>query len=310
LYIIFALWALVGEAWTDQPPLTVDAYWRRVEDTRALLASMQEADHGQLQAVANEWDSITHVILADGTQVPVDHSYLVSLLRAEEPDLALLDHLLGALLEARDAWPRWAEHSYDPDVLQRILSRREFQWELEWELESPSWLQDLFSRLLEWLFRVQTAIADVVGRPISRFVLTVLGALILALVLSYALRGLMADLALDAELEEVQEGDVPLTAASALKRAQLLSEGKDYRSAVRYLYLSAILVLEERGLLRYDRSQTNREYLRSVSHLPRLVGVLRSVVDVFERVWYGYRPIDRDMYEQYEAQVRELERQK
>jgi hypothetical protein len=306
LSVLLALLCFGDRSLADQPPLAVDVYWQRVEDTRAQLASMQETDYRQLQAVANEWDNITHVILADGTQVPVDHSYLVSLLRADEPDLELLDRLLGALLEARDAWPRWAAHSYDPDVLQRILSRREFQW----ESESPSWLQDLVSRLLEWLFRVQTAIADVVGRPISRFVLTVLGALVLALVLSYALRGLMADLALDAELEEAQEGDVPLTAASALKRAQSLSEGKDYRSAVRYLYLSAILVLEERGLLRYDRSQTNREYLRSVSHLPRLVGVLRRVVDVFERVWYGYRPIDRHTYEQYEAQVRELERQK
>jgi hypothetical protein len=40
------------------------------------------------------------------------------------------------------------------------------------------------------------------------------------------------------------------------------SEG-DYRTAVRYLYLSLLLLLEEHGLLRYDRPLTDREYLQA-----------------------------------------------
>jgi len=256
--------------------------------------------------VADEWEDIAYVVLADGTQLPIDHSYLVSLFRADDPDLELLDHLLASLLATRGTWPQSADHSYDPDVLDQILSRPEFQW----ELESPSWLQDLLDRLVEWFLRFQAAIASIIGQPLVQFVLTTLGALALVLVLFYVSRGLLADLTPEAELDQIQEGDVPLTASSALKHAHSLSESKDYRAAVRYLYLSAILVLEERGLLRYDRSQTNREYLRSVNHLPRLMGALRRVVDVFERVWYGYQPIDRRTYEQYEAQVRELEQHK
>jgi hypothetical protein len=78
--------------------------------------------------------------------------------------------------------------------------------------------------------------------------------------------------------------------------------------AVRYLYLSALLLLEERGLLRYDRSQTNREYLRGVVHRPDLAAILQEVVEVFDRVWYGFQPIDEAEVSHYTARVAELRR--
>ena len=96
----------------------------------------------------------------------------------------------------------------------------------------------------------------------------------------------------------------------ALKRAQNLSGAGDYRTAVRYLYLSSLLLLDERGLLRYNRSQTNREYLRSVAHLPKFAAILREVIDVFDRVWYGYQTLDEATYTQYAARVAELRQQK
>ena len=63
-----------------------------------------------------------------------------------------------------------------------------------------------------------------------------------------------------------------------------------------------------RGLLRYDRSLTNREYLRSVAHVPELAGVLQDVVNIFDRVWYGYQPITPETYDRYAAQVQALRR--
>jgi hypothetical protein len=62
--------------------------------------------------------------------------------------------------------------------------------------------------------------------------------------------------------------------------------------------------------LRYDRSQTNREYLRSLTHLPKLAAILQEVIEVFDRVWYGYQPLDETSYAQYAAQVAKLRQQK
>ena len=67
--------------------------------------------------------------------------------------------------------------------------------------------------------------------------------------------------------------------------------------------------LEERGILRYDRSQTNREYINSVAHSPRLAARLRGVVEVFDRVWYGYQPLDEATYDRYAEEVKDLRRQ-
>jgi hypothetical protein len=72
------------------------------------------------------------------------------------------------------------------------------------------------------------------------------------------------------------------------------------------LYLSSLLILDEQGLLRYDRSRTNREYLRSVSSQPQLAGSLRDVIDVFDRVWYGFDSVDEEAYRSYVKHVDEL----
>jgi hypothetical protein len=107
-----------------------------------------------------------------------------------------------------------------------------------------------------------------------------------------------------------RSGSEVLTADTALQRAQNLSNNGDYRSAVRYLYLSALLVLEEHGLLSYDRTKTNLEYLRSVSGHPELETPLKFVVEVFDRVWYGYQPLDDRGYQFYERQVGKLRQQR
>jgi hypothetical protein len=141
--------------------------------------------------------------------------------------------------------------------------------------------------------------------------LAILAAVLVAAVLLYALRDLITGFSADAALHADDElGGQPLTAELALQRAQELSTGGDYRTAVRYLYLSALLLLEERGLLRYDRSLTNREYLRSVAHRPELAAILREVIDVFDRVWYGFQTLSASEYEAYARRVETLRQQK
>ena len=133
--------------------------------------------------------------------------------------------------------------------------------------------------------------------------------IILSLVLAYILFNLFSGFATEADLEADGEADGEiLSADAALKRAQDLSGGGDYRTAVRYLYLSSLLLLEEHGQLRYDRSLTNREYLRSVANNPNLAAILRDVIEVFDRVWYGFQPIEAEEYDTYAQQVEVLKK--
>lgn len=288
--------------------LTLEAYWQQVQTTKDLIEELRNeappVQHARLVAVADQWLLVTAVILPDGTQIPVDHGFLSSQLRHSPPDLAYLENLLGSLLAARDNWPQAAWSPADLEAMASILARPEFQWQTQepsalaqWWTKVQEWFWDLLGRLIpeEWG-----------GAPLLRYALTGLGVAALGAALFFALRGMLGGLVGEKELDLEAAGDENLTATRALNRAEALAGGGDYRTAVRYLYLSTLLLLEEKGLLRYDRSLTNREYLRSVADFPKLAMALRRVIEIFERVWYGYELLDGPAYRRYADWVKEL----
>lgn len=294
------------------PPLSLEEYWRRVEETRALVEDLAgrpaEDAAARLRAAAEEWAGVSSVLLPDGTLVPVEHSFLVAELRAEPPDLERLQGLLDALLSARMDWPQARHDATALLALQDILSRPEFQWPEEEPSALAEWLrqvQEWFADLWERLFPEGVS----VDAPVVRYLLLGLGVALLGSILAYVLRNLRAGVVADVEVG-AGEAEENLTAATALKQARAWAERGDRRAAVRYLYLSALLFLEERGLLRYDRSLTNREYLRSVAGLPELQAALRPIVDVFEQTWYGYQPLDETGYGRFAEQVAALQRRR
>jgi hypothetical protein len=124
------------------------------------------------------------------------------------------------------------------------------------------------------------------------------------LALAYVLRDLQVGLSAETALEAEDAAGEPLTSGAALQKARTFSTGGDYRTAVRYLYLSTLLLLDERGVLTYDRALTNREYARGLASAPHLARLFSSVVDVFDRVWYGEQPLDRATYEDYAEKSR------
>lgn len=102
------------------------------------------------------------------------------------------------------------------------------------------------------------------------------------------------------------DGEEIATSDEAIQRAQDASALQDYRQALRLLYLAALLKLDEIGALRYDRALTNREYVRQVILSPALAEALRPVVETFDDVWYGYRPLTPEGYATFEHKVGEL----
>ena len=83
------------------------------------------------------------------------------------------------------------------------------------------------------------------------------------------------------ELAEV----LGMGAADARARAEKAAGEGDYRSAVRYRSLAVLLVLDEAGMLIFDRTATNREYLfRAPGDLQAEIGPLLAR---FDAVWYG-----------------------
>lgn len=298
-------------------PMSEAEYWANLDDTRVEITRLAQTPNlTAARRLADEWEAITQVHLPNGAIINVDHSFLVVQLRADPPNYQRIANLLDELQATRLNWIRTQHFPSDTNALRQILGQNQFQWA---EAE-PSFLSQWWDQLMQTLWNwLSGLIPDEVTIPVentlsgagTRYILTTIVALVLIALVVFLLRESIIQLVRSSALDPHDEdGDELLTADTAFKRAQNLSNTGDYRSAVRYLYLSSLLVLDERGILRYDRSQTNREYLRSVAHSPHLSSILRDVIDVFDRVWYGYHTLDEATYDRYARRVTELRQQR
>ena len=141
-------------------------------------------------------------------------------------------------------------------------------------------------------------------KPIQKFklkyVLFPLGIIAIGIVLIFFIKQIRMNLIRDiGDMEtEIIEDDVR-TEKAALAHAETAEASNDFRGALRYLYLSAVLHLQERGILPYDKSMTNREYLHQSQVDINLQKTLGPAVTVFDEVWYGHKPCDAETVSNY-----------
>lgn len=302
MLVLAVMWA--GHALADSPVSLAD-YRRTVAGTLSLVEqAIAEKDFDAraplLNRAADMLGGVQNVQLDGGEQVPVHNEQLAAQMRAQavagtasSDRLSALRPRLQALLAALNMAP--AAASADEDAkLHDLLARPPFAQ----EVQIPSELERLID---EWLSRLFGATAR--GIFSARDLIVVLGMLLIVVVLAFFLINLRRNAVGEAALpQESPAADAP-TSAAALDRAQNLAGAGDYRAAVRQLYLSTLLWLDEHGQLRYDRSLTNREYLRVVAHAPVLRDALQPIVEAFDRVWYGFAPVSAGDFEQYRARV-------
>ena len=316
---LIALLSLTSDALAARQPsyslqsgtrITFEEYWELVRDTRQTILQIESKPElvvrQELNALASQWDQVGVVELPDRSVIQIESAYLTTGLRTDPPRLDRLKNLLDALLRAHEEYPQNVFTLEDVVPLEEILARREFQWQESQPLVMPDWLDRFFN----WLDRLVNRAVNAT-LPYGRIPLLVTAVLVFLLSLFFISRGLSRSLVREAQLAaEESPGDEMLTSKGAFKRAENLSMQGDYRNAIRYLYLSSLLVLDEQGAMRYDRSRTNREYLRSVSSRPELAKPLRDVIEVFDRVWYGFEVIDEKTYKSYVEHVEELREKK
>lgn len=301
LMLVLSSWLLAltpAQAQTQPPDLPAYTGW-----LREAYAAAQRGDRLGLEQAAEQLIATREVRLPGGAS-PVDNSWLRTALADAEPNLPAIGARLGAILDAL-AQPPSAAPADAQARLRAILARPPFATS---EPSTPGWLRSL----LEWIGRLLERILRPIGSVVSNsglsiaWVIAIAGGLMIAAVLFLMLRGLRRNVVAEASAGDDPEAN--LTARGALDQASGLARGGDYRTAVRFLYLSALLWLDERNLLRYDRALTNREYLERLRANPALRARLAAVVDTFDQVWYGHVPIDAETFARYQEQVEALRR--
>jgi len=314
---LLLVWPQVGKA--EGVEITLEEYRREVYYSLKLVNVLEgnpiDEISPRLEEKAALWESISAVVLHDGEIIPVDTSYLVALFRAEEPDLSVIAAHLSALQSLDQLWPDRVYDGDDVAEVEFILAQPEFQW----AEPTPNPLNDLIERFLNWLDEwfdklfPQGLGGDGEGgggEGNLSWLYYLLSFIFIGFLFYYIFRGAFSSLVSEVEIEEGFGEDTYLTADKAVAEAQTLSRRGDHRKAVRYLYLSALLYLQEKGVLHYDTTKTNREYLQSVAEQKPLSRSLGKVVETFDKVWYGFREIDEDAYADYEEEVESLRKQK
>lgn len=298
-----ALWLLPTPAAAQEQgsPVEVATYesW-----LREAVNAAQRNDRLGLENVAHKLTATDAVRTAEGGTIAVDNRWLRETMDTPDPDFAQIENRLGALLDAM-VQPASTAPDNARQQLADILSRPPFV--------EPEPLGDTFlARVLDWLldlldsifgpaFNTGTATGQAMGWLLVAVCVVLVGGVLL-----YLLLNLRRTMAQEAQASEQHDPEAQLTANSALQQASSLACGGDYRTAVRYLYLSSLLWLDERGMLRYDRALTNREYLDRLADNPELRARLQPIVDTFDRVWYGHVLLDTEDFRQYQQQVEAL----
>lgn len=302
LIIVFAIWwgwpALVAA----QPAEVSLADYDRL--LRAAHAAAQRGDLLDVQALAVELAAIKQVRMPDGQLALVDQSWLTTALASSAPDLPVIAARLGALIDAL-APPGAVSPEGALRQWQAVYNEPPFNREGEgWLTQFLNWLFDLLDQLSPDLPDVPVPEGPANPAAFTPLVWTVLGiaAALLVGLLFFWVRGVRRTLRAPVKTP-VADGDDPVTYSEAQRLAVAARQAGDRRSAVRYLYLAALLWLDEQGVLRYERSLTNREHLHRLRSQPPVRDLLAPVVATFDAVWYGFQPIDDQTFARYEQQV-------
>jgi hypothetical protein len=276
-------------------PMEEGLFWLLLETTNETLLNSFTAppDADALSNLNDIWQGVTEVQLADGSILPVDTSWLLIESDTTQDELVLLQARVQALLnyqKLRGGLPPNSEEMLAE--LERLLQQGRFQY----EEEQPAIPQQ---RPPE----IETGDAPNVGglgsflSALLQVVLIVVGIVLAVMLLIWLARNLRVQ---RASLETDLDGeDIPVSSDAATELAAQSKASEDYRAAIRYLYLSSLLLLDERGLIHFDPSLTNFEHLGLVEHQPQLVEVLRPIVNIFDRVWYGFAPVNEAHYQKF-----------
>ena len=278
--------------------LNVNQFWERLNQTDQLLDTItaQSDPTATLNLIRAFWEGVAQVRLANGNLVAVDLGWIRAALTDGQPaTLEALHRQVKALIAYHENQTEEigaADKNPSLAALAEVLRDPRFQYvditptpipDQPQEKEIPQ------SNAISSLAQIILLVASV-GTVIVVFV--------------YFARNLQVQ---QAAVETAPNID-PTTSGDAQNLATNHAQSEDYRSAVRYLYLASLLMLDERGVIHYDSSLTNREHLRHLRDKPQVYDILRQVINAFEEVWYGYLPINEAYYQHFRQQVDELNR--
>ncbi len=180
----------------------------------------------------------------------------------------------------------------------------------------------ILDAIFKWFSPERRSEVEGSDKPVTKRLLQLMIALVIALIVGAAVafflrrrRAVTKAEAVIAAAPAVDLADESLTADQLpesswmLLAEEWLAKG-DCRLALRALHLAGLNYLGGRNLVSLRRWKSGLDYRREVERRtrahPELAPVFSTNVALFERGWYGNRPVDREMVESFAARLTEI----
>ena len=82
-------------------------------------------------------------------------------------------------------------------------------------------------------------------------------------------------------------------------------ENKQYKLAIRYLFLKSLKLLSERKLIELRNNKTNNQYLLEIKN-SQIASAFQDTTFRFEWIWYGDFPVDEDIMKNTQSDFSKL----
>ncbi len=204
-----------------------------------------------------------------------------------------------ARLSAQTA-PSPAEVADAKARLSAILATQEFS-----RVHGATWFDQIRDRISRWILE---RLASLLGSSALPMITESLIYFVIALAVVLIIWRLVKITQRQSKADETLLGLKSLPSRSWsdwIADAQAASAEGRWRDAVRLVYWSGIVFLEERGTWRPDSSRTPREYLSLVA-ASETAPALGKLTRLFEHVWYGTDNADRSRFDEAVAHLRSL----
>lgn len=80
---------------------------------------------------------------------------------------------------------------------------------------------------------------------------------------------------------------------------------KQFKLAIRYMYLKSLNLLSEKGLIELKNNKTNYQYLSEIRN-EQIATAFRNTTSLFEWIWYGDFPVDEQIVNSSQKDFKKL----
>ena len=199
-----------------------------------------------------------------------------------------------------------AVRSFNPHKLEEFKKDSDFQYD---RLQEP--VKSLWDRFWEWFWwQVYEIMRTKAGK---RTVWTIVTILAVAAIVFFVVKVMgMKDGGL---FGRNSNGDLPFTTSSedinnisfdeAIREA---IENRNFRLAIRLLYLQSLKQLSDKGYIEWQINKTNSDYIMEVAGKP-WQSLFKKLTYNFEYTWYGEMNIDNEHFQNLNMQFQQFNNQ-